>query len=75
MAARSFIVRRLPTGNALDLRELNLVFGEAFGEPDTYGAEPPRDAYLEELLASEGVIALIAPAEGQLVAGAIAFEL
>jgi aminoglycoside 3-N-acetyltransferase I len=57
------------------LRALNAVFGEAFGELDTYGAEPPTDAYLYALLEKEHVIALVALVDGEVVGGLVAYEL
>jgi aminoglycoside 3-N-acetyltransferase I len=47
------------------------VLGEAFGERETYGAEPPSTAYLERLLASDDFIA-IAALKGTEVAGGLA---
>jgi len=49
------------------LRSLNTLFGHAFGEPDTYCAEPPSDAYLAGLLAKEGLIVLVALLAEQVV--------
>lgn len=57
------------------MRALNALFGEAFREPDTYGAEPPSDAYLEGLLAKDHVIALAALIEAEVVGGLVAYEL
>ena len=58
------------------MRRLNHLFGDAFDEPDTYGAEPPQDAYLADLLGKEHVIALAA-AHGadKVVGGLVAYEL
>lgn len=47
------------------------VFGEAFEEPETYGAARPSVAYLERLLASDDFIALVA-LHGQEVVGGLA---
>jgi aminoglycoside 3-N-acetyltransferase I len=44
------------------------MFGEAFGEPDTYGDAPPGQAYLERLLGRDHLIAHAA-FEGDAVAG------
>jgi aminoglycoside 3-N-acetyltransferase I len=57
------------------LRELLAVFGEAFGEPDTYGAHQPDDAYLRGLLAKPHFIALAALAGDHVVGGLVAYEL
>jgi aminoglycoside 3-N-acetyltransferase I len=56
-------------------RGLNRVFGEAFGEPDTYGAQPPSDEYLRTLLAKDHVIALVALNNGDVVGGLVAYML
>jgi len=57
------------------LQALNALFGQAFGDPMTYGAEPPSEVYLRELLAKEHVIALVALAEQKVVGGLVAYEL
>lgn len=75
MADHHSIVRRLRSGDIADFRALNRLFGAVFGEPDTYGAEPPSDAYLQDLLAGEHVIALVAMAEGDVIGGLVAYEL
>lgn len=51
------------------------MFGEAFGEPDTYGAEPPGEQYLRDVLAKEHVIVLVALAQGRVVGGLVAYVL
>ena len=57
------------------LRALNILFGEAFTDPDSYGAAPPDDAWLEALLAKAHVIALVALHEEAVVGGLVAYEL
>ena len=57
------------------MRALNILFGEAFADPDSYGASPPDDAWLESLLAKEHVIALVALTDDQIVGGLVAYEL
>jgi aminoglycoside 3-N-acetyltransferase I len=71
----AFTLRRLELGDAELFRSLNAMFGEAFGEPDTFGAAPPSDAYLNALLGKEHVIALVAVAEGEVIGGLVAYEL
>ena len=44
-----FKVQRLGVGEVSRLRALNALFGEVFGDLDTYGARPPEDAWLEAL--------------------------
>lgn len=71
----SFSLYRLTSADAALLRALNAVFGEAFGDSETYGAAPPTDAYLTALLAKEHVIALVALAAGHVAGGLVAYEL
>ena len=68
-------IRRLGPGDVAQFRSLNVVFGTAFGDPETYTRDPPADAYLAELLLKEHVIALVAIATGQVVGGLVAYEL
>jgi aminoglycoside 3-N-acetyltransferase I len=70
-----FSVRQLTPREVPLLRALNALFGEAFGEPHTYGAEPPSDDYLVGLLAKEHVIALVALVGEEVVGGLVAYEL
>jgi aminoglycoside 3-N-acetyltransferase I len=74
-APPSFTVHRLTPGDVALLRALNAVFGRAFGEPETYGAEPPTDAYLRALLGKEHVIALVALVAEEVIGGLVAYEL
>lgn len=71
----SFSLYRLTSADVRLLRALNVVFGEAFGDSEAYGAAPPTDAYLTALLAKEHVIALVALAGGAVVGGLVAYEL
>lgn len=66
--------RLRPTDVGL-FRKLNALFGEAFADPETYGAEPPSDAYLETLLAKEHVVVLAALAGEDVLGGLVAYEL
>lgn len=75
MSSTPFAIRRLGPADLPLLRKLNFLFGEAFGEPDTYGAAPPDDAYLRDLLAKEHVVALAAVADEQVLGGLVAYEL
>ena len=74
MTARP-ILRRLTSADLPLMRKLNALFGEAFDEPETYGAEPPGDDYLEGLLAKEHVVVLVALAGEEAVGGLVAYEL
>ena len=66
--------RLTPTDVGL-LRQLNALFGAAFADPETYGAEPPSDAYLEGLLAKEHIAVIVALADEEVVGGLVAYEL
>jgi aminoglycoside 3-N-acetyltransferase I len=51
------------------------LFGEAFEDPDTYGAARPTADYLRGLLASDQFIALVALADEAVVGGIAAYVL
>ena len=68
-------IRLLAPVDVPHLRALNALFGEAFGDPESYGAEPPAEAYLSSLLAKEHVIVLVALLAGQVTGGLVAYEL
>lgn len=70
-----FTVRRLGPGDIPSMRALNALFGLAFAEPDTYGAAPPDDAYLADLLAKAHVAVLVAERDGTVLGGLVAYEL
>jgi aminoglycoside 3-N-acetyltransferase I len=70
-----FTLRRLRPADVPRLRKLNALFGEAFADPETYGAEPPSDAYLEGLLAKEHVVVIVALAGEEVLGGLVAYEL
>jgi len=71
----SFTIQRLGPSDLPLFRGLNAVFGTAFGEPDTYGAQPPSDGYLRDLLGKEHVIALVALTDGVVAGGLVAYVL
>ncbi|MGE7412744.1 GNAT family N-acetyltransferase [Methylobacterium tarhaniae] len=68
-------VRRLAPADIALLRDLNRLFGRAFGDPGTYGDAPPGDAYLADLLAKEHVFVLAALAEEAVLGGLVAYAL
>jgi aminoglycoside 3-N-acetyltransferase I len=57
------------------LKGLLRVFGEAFGEVETYQGAVPNDAYLERLLAKPHFIAVAALEGDEVVGGLAAYEL
>lgn len=75
MRSPPVMMRRLGPADIRLVRKLNALFGEAFAEPETYAAEPPDDAYLEDLLAKEHVVTLVALAGEEVVGGLVAYEL
>lgn len=68
-------VRRLGPSDLALMRELNALFGEAFADAETYGAEPPSADYLQDLLGKPHLIALVAMSDGAVVGGLTAYEL
>ena len=63
---RPLDVRVLGPQDLSAMRRLLAVFGEAFEDAETYGGQPPTDAYLAGLLASPAFVAIAAfdgPAE------------
>ncbi|MBS0421834.1 MAG: AAC(3)-I family aminoglycoside N-acetyltransferase [Proteobacteria bacterium] len=71
----SLQIRHLTCTDISLMRELNVMFGEAFGERDTYCEQPPSDLYLQGLLAKEHVIVLVALTGEQVAGGLVAYQL
>lgn len=71
----SFVVRALTPADLTQLRELNLVFGEAFNDSETYGSEPPSDAYLLGVLSDPHLIVLVTLVDVHVTGGLVAYEL
>ena len=67
--------KQLGADDLLSARALLAVFGEAFGEPDAYGAHPPTDAYLARLLGKPTVLTLVALDGNVVLGGLLAYEL
>src|SRR5581483_8760544 len=68
-------IRRLGPADLEPMRSLNVLFGTAFGDSETYTEAAPADTYLSELLTKEHVIALVATAADRVVGGLVAYEL
>ena len=68
-------IRCLTADDVHLLGSLLSVFGEAFEEPDTYGATRPSADYLRRLLGGDFFIALAALKDGEVVGGLAAYEL
>jgi aminoglycoside 3-N-acetyltransferase I len=69
------MVRALAPDDVSLLESMSTMFGEAFGEMETYGASRPGAAYLRRLLASDHFIALVALKGREVVGGLAAYEL
>ena len=57
------------------MRRMLRMFGEAFGDLQTYTSKQPGDEYLTRLLASDGFIAVAALNDAEVVGGLAAYEL
>lgn len=71
----SFVVRKLTPSDIPQLRELNQLFGDAFDDPEAYGAEPPSDDYLSEWLAEPHIMVLVGLVQTRVAGGLVAYEL
>ena len=67
--------RHLGPDDIAAMNRLLTVFGEAFGDPDTYGAKRPGTDYLRRLLGGDSFIALAALQGGDVVGGIAAYQL
>jgi aminoglycoside 3-N-acetyltransferase I len=68
-------IYQLTRDDAALLQSLLLVFGEAFGEVETYVGHQPSAGYLQQLLGGDCFIALVALKNGEVVGGIAAYEL
>jgi aminoglycoside 3-N-acetyltransferase I len=76
MAERpGFSIKLLHSDDVALLENLLTVFGEAFADPDTYGARRPSASYLARLLGNDSFFALVALVGGKVVGGLAAYEL
>lgn len=71
----TFEVFRLTPQDLGVMRDLNALFGAAFDDKQAYGASPPDDAWLIELLAKPHLVALVARSGHKVVGGLVAYEL
>jgi len=67
--------RHLSASDLAIMKGLLAMFGEAFGEPDTYQGAVPSDDYLGRLLGKPHFIALAALRGDEVVGGLAAYEL
>ena len=75
MAKSRFAICRLTPDDLPHMRALNVLFGKAFQEAETYGSAPPSDSYIIDLLAKSHVIVVVALVDGDVVGGLVAYEL
>ncbi len=73
--APSYSYRQLASGDISLLKDLLRVFGEAFGEAETYEGSVPSDDYLTRLLSKQHFIAVVAMRGEEVVGGLAAYEL
>jgi aminoglycoside 3-N-acetyltransferase I len=71
----SYALKRLSAADLPLARALLRVFGEAFGETDTYVNRAPSDAYLANLLGKPHVTVLVALDGESVIGGLVAYEL
>jgi aminoglycoside 3-N-acetyltransferase I len=75
LSSTHFDIHQLAPNDAALMEAMLTMFGEAFGEAETYKRTRPRAAYLERLLGSDSFIALAALKGGEVVGGIAAYEL
>lgn len=68
-------IRVLAPADTMLMERLLDVFGEAFEDPEHYGAARPGAAYLARLLGRDDFIAIVASKDGAVVGGLAAYEL
>lgn len=71
----SYSYRQLTSADISILKDLLRVFGEAFGEVETYQGSVPSDDYLTRLLGKQHFIAVAAMSGEEVVGGLAAYEL
>ena len=69
------VIERLVPGDHNRFGGLMTLFGEAFDEMDNYTGERPGAAYVDDLLASDSLIMLVAMNRANVVGGLAAYEL
>ena len=68
-------VRTLGADDVAPMRAMLAMFGAAFGEPKTYTAAQPDDAYLRDLLSSSAFVAIAAFEDSTVIGGIAAYVL
>ena len=75
MCSSSYELRILRPADLNLMRQLNDVFGEAFNQPGTYGADPPEDSYMAAFLSKQHVVVIVAVQDSAVIGGLVAYEL
>lgn len=75
MTSQPFTIKRLSSNDVSLLRQLNALFGKAFADDETYGSEPPSDAYARDFLDKQHIVTAVALAADVVVGGLVAYEL
>lgn len=70
-----YVYKQLISDDIKILKDLLKVFGEAFGDIETYQATVPSDAYLQSFLEKPHCIVLVALNGTEVMGGLVAYEL
>lgn len=73
--ALSYVFKILVETDAAEIQKLNLLFGDAFDDKETYCEQAPSEEYLRAFLKQEHVIALAAYSGATMVGGLVAYVL
>jgi aminoglycoside 3-N-acetyltransferase I len=74
-ATTPYRIERLTPDDVATFAELNTIFGEVFEDMDTYTSKRPDADYLRDLLADDGVFALVATEDDAVIGGLVAYTL
>lgn len=72
---RTFTIDRIGPRDLAKMNAMLTLFGEVFGESETYSERRPPAPYLEKLLAGDSFIALAAVEDGEIIGGLAGYEL
>ena len=75
MVCSCYTYRQLTCADTSLLKDLLRVFGDAFGEVETYQQSVPSDDYIARLLSKQHFIAVVAIKNEEVVGGLAAYEL
>jgi aminoglycoside 3-N-acetyltransferase I len=74
-ATTPYRIERLTPDDVATFAELNTIFGEVFEDMHTYTSKRPDADYLRDLLADDGVFALVATEDDAVIGGLVAYTL